>query len=646
MPHGSLSEPRKVKRQRPSRCNSLVKATHISNTRPMEDYHVDEMESGACDQCSDGGDGLTKNKGAVVYGVYDTPPWYLCIVLGLQQFLTAFGTIVAIPFILSEHLCISHDDVAKAYLINTIFFVSGLCTLLQVNFGIRLPILQGGTFAFVTPTVALLSLPEWKCPETPLNITSPEHEENWHSRMREVQGAVLVASTVEIVLGFSGLVGFVLRFVGPLCVAPTVSLIGLSLFKVASNDAGTHWGISAMTIFLIVLFSQYMKNLALPIPTYNKGCRIKWFQAFKLLPVLLAMGISWLLCYILTVCDVFPSDPQAYGHVARTDVRAAALQKSPWFRFPYPGQWGAPTVSAAGVLGILAGIVSSIVESVGDYYACARLVGAPPPPRHAVNRGIGMEGIGCLLAGAWGTGNGTTSYSENIGAIGITKVGSRMVIVTAGSMMLLLGMLGKVGAVFVTIPTPVIGGMFMVTFGIITAIGVSNLQFVDMNSTRNIFIFGFSTFAGLAVPGWLMDNPDILQTGVRELDQILQVLLTTSMFVGGFLGLLLDVTIPGTEEERGLLKWRSAGHSAADGGDVGASRAERLAREQKFYGLPFRLDARLPRSWARWLPFWPPGVDVGESEGSRQAAADTDSIPVDLVIVNNAIILGNITMNL
>lgn len=63
-----------------------------------------------------------------------------------------------------------------------------------------------------------------------------------------------------------------------------------------------------------------------------------------------------------------------------------------------------------------------MVESVGDYYACARLVGAPPPPRHAINRGIGIEGLGCLLAGAWGTGNGTTSYSENVGALSITRV--------------------------------------------------------------------------------------------------------------------------------------------------------------------------------------------------------------------------------
>lgn len=83
-----------------------------------------------------------------------------------------------------------------------------------------------------------------------------------------------------------------------------------------------------------------------------------------------------------------------------------------------------PTLSVAGVFGILAGVLASIIESVGDYYACARLAGAPPPPKHAINRGIGWEGIGCLLAGAFGTGNGTTSYSENIGAIGITKVGT------------------------------------------------------------------------------------------------------------------------------------------------------------------------------------------------------------------------------
>ena len=91
------------------------------------------------------------------------------------------------------------------------------------------------------------------------------------------------------------------------------------------------------------------------------------------------------------------------------------------FNFPCIGQWGTPTVSAAAVVGMIAGVMAGIVESMGDYYACARLSGAPPVPEHAVSRGILIEGLCCMLAGAFGSGTGTTSYSENIGAIGITK---------------------------------------------------------------------------------------------------------------------------------------------------------------------------------------------------------------------------------
>lgn len=90
--------------------------------------------------------------------------------------------------------------------------------------------------------------------------------------------------------------------------------------------------------------------------------------------------------------------------------------------FIFTGQWGLPTFSTAAMFGVLAGVLASTIESVGDYYACARLSGAPPPPKHAINRGIWIEGIGCVISGLFGTGGGVTSYSENIGAIGITKV--------------------------------------------------------------------------------------------------------------------------------------------------------------------------------------------------------------------------------
>uniref|UniRef100_A0A9J8BUU7 Solute carrier family 23 member 4 n=1 Tax=Cyprinus carpio carpio TaxID=630221 RepID=A0A9J8BUU7_CYPCA len=384
-----------------------------------------ENENGS-DRFSEEGD-----SGKLAYCVTDIPPWYLCIFLGIQHYLTAFGGIIAIPLILSQGLCLQHDSLTQSHLISTIFFVSGVCTLLQVTFGVRLPILQGGTFTLLSPSMALLSMPEWTCPAwtqnaSLVNTSSPEFINVWQSRMQVLQGSIMVGSLFQVLVGFSGLIGLFMRFIGPLTIAPTISLIGLSLFDSAGMNAGHHWGISSMTTCLIVIFSQYLRHISIPFPKYSKAKKFHTSRIyiFQILPVLLGISLSWLICHLLTIYNVLPSDPDKYGYLARTDIKGDVMGRAPWFRFPYPGQWGVPTVSLAGVFGILAGVISSMIESLGDYHACARLSGAPPPPRHAINRGIAMEGIGCLLAGAWGTGNGTTSYSENIGALGITKVQS------------------------------------------------------------------------------------------------------------------------------------------------------------------------------------------------------------------------------
>nr|XP_057942830.1 xan_ur_permease domain-containing protein isoform X2 [Doryrhamphus excisus] len=519
----------------------------------------------------------------LAYCVTDVPPWYLCVLLGIQHCLTAFGGIIAIPLILSQGLCLQHDGLTQSYLISTIFFVSGICTLLQVTFGIRLPILQGGTFTLLAPSMAMLSMPEWTCPAwtqnaTLVNTSSSEFIEVWQSRMRALQGSIMVGSLFQVVVGFSGLIGIFMRFIGPLTIAPTISLIGLSLFDSAGTSAGNHWGISAF------------KDKKL------HSCRV---YVFQILPVLLGIALSWLLCYILTTFNALPSDPGRYGYLARTDIKGDVVGKAPWILFPYPGQWGLPTVSLAGVVGILAGVISSMIESVGDYHACARLSGAPPPPKHAINRGIGMEGLGSLLAGAWGTGNGTTSYSENVGALGITKVGSRTVIVAGGVFMIVMGVFGKVGAIFSTIPSPVIGGMFMVMFGVISAAGISTLQYADLNSSRNIFVFGFSMFSGLVIPNWIVKNPAVISTGVAEVDQLLQVPFTTSMFVGGFFGFLLDNTVPGTKQERGILAWNKAHEDSASN----------TLESGEVYDLPFGLSSYFSScSWIRYVPFCPPCV--------------------------------------
>ncbi len=172
-----------------------------------------------------------------------------------------------------------------------------------------------------------------------------------------------------------------------------------------------------------------------------------------------------------------------------------------------------------------------------------------------ISRGIGTEGVGCLVAGVFGTGNGTTSYSENIGAIGLTRVGSRRVVQMGALLMLLLGAVPKFGALFTTLPQPIVGGMYCALFGMITAVGLSNLQFVDLNSSRNLFIIGFAFFMGLSVPSYFAENLLVWSDSWKWLANIFNTLGQTGMAVGAFLALILDNLIPGTDEERGLTHW-------------------------------------------------------------------------------------------
>ncbi|NXD10874.1 S23A1 protein, partial [Nothocercus nigrocapillus] len=350
------------------------------------------------------------------------------------------------------------------------------------------------------------------------------------------------------------------------------------------------------TIFLIVLFAQYLRNITLRLPGYRWGRGFVLFrvQIFKMFPIILAIMVAWLLCYLLTRADVFPSQPSAFGYKARTDARGEILSVAPWFRVPYPCQWGLPTVTAAAVLGMFSATLAGIIESIGDYYACARLAGAPAPPVHAINRGIFTEGISCIIAGLLGTGNGSTSSSPNIGVLGITKVGSRRVIQYGAGIMLVLGSIGKFTALFASLPDPILGGMFCTLFGMITAVGLSNLQFVDMNSSRNLFVLGFAMFFGLTLPNYLDSNPKAINTGVPELDQIFTVLLTTEMFVGGTIAFILDNTIPGTQEERGLVQWKAGAHSDSA-----------TTASLKSYDFPFGMSAVRRSRWLKYVPICP-----------------------------------------
>jgi nucleobase transporter 1/2 len=293
----------------------------------------------------------------------------------------------------------------------------------------------------------------------------------------------------------------------------------------------------------MILFSQVLR---------------KKHRSFELFPVLLAMGIAWLVAAVLTAAGVYETKADI-GFVDLT-----AMNASPVFRVPTPFQWGMPTFGAAAIVAMFAGVIAGIVESIGDYYACARMSGAPIPDQKTINKGIGMEGIGCVLAGAFGTGNGTTSYSENIGAIGLTRVGSRRVVQIGAAIMIFLGFFPMFSALFGAIPSPIIGGMYCTLFGMIAAVGLSNLQFVDLNSSRNLFVIGMALYLGLSAPVYF-GNPELpllFGEDLTWLNDIVVAIGKTGMAVGAFVAVILDNVIPGSDEERGLNAWKARPEAA------------------------------------------------------------------------------------
>ncbi len=459
--------------------------------------------------------------GGLIYNIEDVPPTGQSVLLGVQHFLTMVGATVIIPSFLQGVM--GFDDHVLGKLIGTIFFVSGIVTYLQSTYGNRLPIIQGGTFSLLGPTIAVCSM-------------GAVAEAGWEVKMQAVQGAIIVGGFAEAIIGYSGLVGKLLKYIGPVTIAPTIALIGLALFKYGAPWAAQDWFLGGTTILLVVAFSQYIKGS----------------RAFEMFPILMTIIVAWLLAAYGTWNGHYHAGDPGF-------VDTAVIANAPAVRIPYPFQWGYPTFTLAAIVGMFAGFIASVVESIGDYYACARLSGAPQPTEEVVNKGIGMEGVGSIIAGLWGTGNGTTSYSENIGAIALTRVGSRKVIQTAGLVLIVLGVFGKFSAFFASIPTPIVGGLFCTLFGMIASVGLSNLQFVDLNSARNLFVIGFALFMGLSMPTWVGGlEPHGKDGALGAVYDIGMAIGQSGMSVGAILAFFLDNTIPGTLEERGITAWRES----------------------------------------------------------------------------------------
>lgn len=344
---------------------------------------------------------------------------------------------------------------------------------------------------------------------------------------------------MQIVIGYTALFVPLIRFIGPITIASVITAIGLGLYDIVFSNISTCWALGLTQLFLTIIFSQYMK-----------GIKLGGWNIFALFPIVLALAVTWSIGAVLTATDAPCPD------ACRTDSARAILAETPIIRVPYPFQWGAPKFEAYAIVPMIGAMLAGMIESIGDYYSCAQLSGAPPPTAGIIARGEGGEGWGVFIAGCFGTSNGTTSYSENIGALNLTRVGSRTVIQCAAVSMIVMGIFTKISALITSIPQSIYGGIYSVVFGMIVAVGLSNLQHVDLNSSRNLFVIGFSIFNSLAIagPGGYFSSAGNV-FGSSSGSEILFSIFSSTMIVALICSFILDNTIPGTRKERGLHVW-------------------------------------------------------------------------------------------
>lgn len=452
------------------------------------------------------------------YGIDDVPkPFPKALGLGLQHVLTMFGATILVPFLVGPALGFEGADIGV--LISSVFIASGIATALQVTIGTRLPIVQGVSFAFLAPFFAIAG------------------KYQGAEGMRYIAGMILCGALVEMAVGWGRMVGLLRRFVSPITIAPVIALIGLGLFGAAADTASTHWPLSLLTLALAFLFSLILA------PKY---------RFFSLFPILLAVVVAYLVALAGTFGGLF-------GEGSAAAVNFGNVGGTPWVRgFTVGGgglifPWGTPLFDFTFFIAIIAAYLASIIESFGDYHAISRIATGKDPDDQTINRGIGAEGLGCAGTALVG-GFASTSYSENIGLVGLTRVASRRVVLIGAVLLIVFGFVQKIGTVIATIPVPIVGGVYLAVFGLIAAVGLSNLRRADMDSQRNLMIVGFVLFSGFVFPQYF-GSPAAAEFsffGIEWATTVIKSIFGSRIATAAVLGLLLDNLVPGTDEERGI----------------------------------------------------------------------------------------------
>lgn len=415
-------------------------------------------------------------------------------VLGLQHVLVMYAGAIAVPLIVGRALKLSPEQVAM--LISADLFCCGLVTLIQSWgatqwFGIRLPVMMGVTFAAVAPMVAMANA-------TP-----------GLAGAQTIFGAVIGAGVVSIVI--APFVSKMLRFFPPVVTGTIILVIGVNLMRVGINWVfGNPFGPTAPSI----VNPDHAKWLAdvtamgSAVPAAPKGLALAASVPNPKYAPLAGVGIS-----ALVLISIMLIAKYAKGFIANISVLLGIIvgaivasatglmtfekvAKANWFDLVLPFQFGAPIFDPILILTMTLVMIVVMIESTGMFLALGELTNKPVT-QPDLARGLRTDGLGTLIGGIFNT-FPYTSFSQNVGLVGVTGVRSRFVCVAGGLILVALGLFPKMAAFVESLPTVVLGGAGLVMFGMVAATGIRILAAVNYQANRNnLFIVAVSIAFGM-----------------------------------------------------------------------------------------------------------------------------------------------------
>ncbi|CAN6438682.1 unnamed protein product [Victoria cruziana] len=536
------------------------------------------------------------------YELRDSPGLVPVVFYGIQHYVSIVGSLILTPLIIVPAMGGNNDDTATV--VSTVLLLSGVTTLLHTHFGSRLPLIQGPSFVYLAPALTIINSDDFR----------GQNGASFKPIMKALQGAILISSAFQMLLGYSGLMSILLRLISPVVVTATVTAIGLSFYSYGFTEVGSCLEVGLPQIFLVIIFALYLRKVSV------FGHRI-----FTVYAVPLGLVITWAYAFLLTEvgiysykgCDSNIPDSNIVSEACRRHVpkmkscrvdTSHALKASPWFRFPYPFQWGIPVFHWKMALVMCAVSTIASVDSVGTYHASSLLVASKPPSPGILSRGIGLEGFSSVLAGLWGTGTGSTTLTENIHTLAVTRMGSRRSVELGACILIILSMIGKVGGFIASIPLVIVASLTCFMWAMLAALGLSNLRYSDARSSRNIVIVGLSLVLSLSVPAYFQQYGTLpsanrsvpsyflpytvashgpFDTKHDGVNYVLNTLLSFHMVIAFLTSVVLDNSVPGSRQERGVYVWTPAT----------AARQERDVA--KDYELPYSCGGAF--TWVKWV---------------------------------------------